>query len=90
MLSESAHAEGKTGYKISLQYPSYSAIVDYAHDRALRQQMYRAYSTKASEFGNPDWNNGPLMVELLKLRRRARAAARLQELRRSVAGGENG
>ena len=69
MLSESAQADGKTGYKISLQYPSYSAIVDYAHDRPLRQQMYRAYSTKASEFGNPDWNNGPLMVELLKLRR---------------------
>jgi len=69
MLSESAQADGKTGYKISLQYPSYSAIVDYAHDRALRQQVYRAYSTKASEFGNPDWNNGPLMVELLKLRR---------------------
>ncbi len=69
MLSESAQADGKTGYKISLQYPSYSAILDYAHDRALRQQMYRAYSTKASEFGNPEWNNGPLMVELLKLRR---------------------
>ncbi|MDQ3446351.1 MAG: M3 family metallopeptidase [Pseudomonadota bacterium] len=69
MLSEAAHAEGKRGYKISLQYPSYSAIVDYAHDRALRQQLYRAYSTKASEFGKPDWNNGPLLVELLKLRR---------------------
>ncbi|HZA95973.1 MAG TPA: M3 family metallopeptidase [Burkholderiaceae bacterium] len=69
MLAESAEADGRRGYKISLQYPSYSAIVDYAHDRALRQQMYRAYSTKASEFGNPEWNNGPLMVELLKLRR---------------------
>ena len=69
MLSEAAKADGRTGYKISLQYPSYSAIVDYAHDRALRQQLYRAYSTKASEFGNPDWNNGALMVELLKLRR---------------------
>jgi oligopeptidase A len=69
MLSESAQADGKAGYKISLQYPSYSAIIDYAHDRALRQQMYRTYSTKSSEFGNPDWNNGPLMVELLKLRR---------------------
>ena len=69
MLAEAAHTEGKTGYKISLQYPSYSAIVDYAHDRALRQRMYRAYSTRASEFGNPDWNNGPLMVETLKLRR---------------------
>ena len=69
MLAEAAQAEGKRGYKISLQYPSYSAIVDYAHDRTLRQQLYRAYSTKASEFGKPDWNNGPLIVELLKLRR---------------------
>lgn len=69
MLAEAAAADGKSGYKISLQYPSYSAIIDYADDRSLRQQLYRAYSTKASEFGNPDWNNGPLMVELLQLRR---------------------
>jgi len=69
MLAEASAGDGKAGYKISLQYPSYSAIVDYAHDRALRQQLYRAYSTKASEFGKPEWNNGPLLVELLQLRR---------------------
>ncbi|MEP6609259.1 MAG: M3 family metallopeptidase, partial [Burkholderiaceae bacterium] len=69
MLSEAAAADGRPGYKISLQYPSYSAIVDYADDRSLRQQLYRSYSTRASEFGKPDWNNGPLLVELLQLRR---------------------
>ncbi len=69
MLAEAAQADGKTGYKISLQFPSWSAIVDYADDRALRQQLYRAYYTRASEFGKPEWNNGPLMLELLKLRR---------------------
>jgi oligopeptidase A len=68
MFAEAAAAEGRAGYKVSLQYPSYAAIVDYADDRALRQQLYRAYVTKASEFGNPEWNNGPLMVELLSLR----------------------
>jgi oligopeptidase A len=68
MFAESAAAEGRTGYKVSLQSPSYAAIVDYADDRSLRQQLYRAHATKASEFGNPDWNNGPLLVELLKLR----------------------
>ena len=68
MFAEAAAAEGRAGYKISLQYPSYAAIVDYADDRALRQQLYRAYVTKASEFGKPEWNNGPLMVELLSLR----------------------
>ncbi|MGH6609708.1 MAG: M3 family metallopeptidase [Burkholderiaceae bacterium] len=69
MLAETAQAEGKPGYKITLQYPSYSAIVDYADDRVLRQQLYRAYFTRASEFGKPEWNSGPLIVELLKLRR---------------------
>jgi oligopeptidase A len=67
-FAEAAAAEGRTGYKISLQYPSYAAVVDYADDRALRQQLYRAFTTKASEFGKPEWNNGPLMVELLALR----------------------
>jgi len=69
MLREDAAADGKPGYKISLQYPSYAAIIDYADDRSLRQQLYRSYSTRASEFGNPDWNNGPLVIELLQLRR---------------------
>ncbi len=68
MFAEAAAAEGRAGYKVSLQYPSYAAVVDYADDRALRQQLYRAYVTKASEFGKPEWNNGPLMVELLSLR----------------------
>jgi oligopeptidase A len=68
MFAEAAAAEGRTGYKVTLQYPSYAAVVDYAYDRALRQQLYRAYTTKASEFGKPEWNNGPLMVELLALR----------------------
>jgi oligopeptidase A len=68
VFAEAAETEGRSGYKITLQYPSYAAIVDYADDRALRQQLYRAYTTKASEFGKPEWNNGPLMVELLALR----------------------
>ena len=70
MFAEAAQNDGKSGFKVSLQYPSYSAIVDYADDRALRQQLYRAYFTRASEFGKPEWNNGPLIAELLKLRRK--------------------
>jgi len=68
MFSEAAAADGRGGYKVSLQYPSYAAIVDYANDRALRERFYRAYVTKASEFGRPEWDNGPLLVELLRLR----------------------
>ena len=68
MFREAAEAEKRTGYKVTLQYPSYSAILDYSDDRSLREKLYRAYVTRASELGHPDWNNGPLMVELISLR----------------------
>jgi oligopeptidase A len=68
MLREAAAAEGREGCKVTLQYPSYSAVLDYADDRSLRERLYRAYVTRASEYGDPQWNNGPLMLELLRLR----------------------
>src|SRR5258706_12564819 len=68
MYRAAAQAEGKDGYKITLHAPSYLPIVHYAHDRALRERAYRAYVTRASEFGRPEWDNGALMVELLRAR----------------------
>lgn len=65
---EAAAADGRDGYKITLQYPSYGPLIQYAHDRALRETLYRAYTTRASEFGKPEWDNGPLLVEILRLR----------------------
>ncbi len=69
MYREAAEADGKSGYKLTLHAPSYLPIQQYAEDRALREQLYRAYSTRASEFGKPDWDNTKLMIELLALRR---------------------
>jgi oligopeptidase A len=43
--------------------------MQYASDRGLRELMYRAYVTRASEYGKPEWNNTPIMAEILKLRR---------------------
>lgn len=71
MYREAAQAEGRCGYKLTLQHPSYLPIIQYADDRALRAQLHRAYYTRASEFGKPEWDNTPLMLELLKLRREA-------------------
>jgi oligopeptidase A len=69
MYREAAEADGHAGrFKITLQFPSYFPVLQYAHDRSLRERLYRANATRASELGNPDWDNGPLMVELLKLR----------------------
>jgi len=69
MYREAAVAEGRPGYKITLHFPSYFPVVQYAHDRALREQLYRATTTRASDLGNPQWDNSATMIELLQLRR---------------------
>jgi oligopeptidase A len=66
---EAAQAEGKPGWKFTLHAPSYLPLMQYADRRALRETMYRAYVTRASEFGKPEWDNTPLISEILKLRR---------------------
>jgi len=63
-----AQAEGKQGHKITLHFPSYMPVMQYAEDRALREQLYRAYATRASELGEPTLDNSALMQELLMLR----------------------
>lgn len=64
-----AEKEGKSGWKFTLHAPSYIPVMQYAENRALRERMYRAYATRAAEFGKPEWDNGPLMKRLLVLRR---------------------
>ena len=66
-----AQQDGKEGWKLTLHMPSYLPVMQYADDRTLRELMYRAYVTRAAEFGNSDWNNTPLIDEILKLRRRS-------------------
>jgi oligopeptidase A len=67
---EAARQDGKEGWKFTLQMPSYLPVMQYADNRTLRELMYRAYVTRAAEFGNPEWNNTPIIEQILKLRRR--------------------
>ncbi|KQB49443.1 oligopeptidase A, partial [Neisseria meningitidis] len=48
MFAAAAQSESKTGYKIGLQIPHYLAVIQYADNRELREQIYRAYVTRAS------------------------------------------
>ena len=66
---EAAKADGREGWKFTLHAPSYIPVLQYADNRALRELMYREYVTRAAEFGKPEWNNTPLISEILKLRR---------------------
>jgi oligopeptidase A len=66
-----AQKDGKPGWKFSLQAPSYVPFMQYATQRGLREQMYRAYVTRASEFGKPELDNTPLITQILKLHHEA-------------------
>ena len=63
-----AQAEGREGCKLTLRLPCYLPVLSYADDRALRERLYRAYNTRASEFGPAEHDNTALVRELLELR----------------------
>ncbi len=64
-----AQKDGKPGYKFTLHFPSYYPAMQFADNRELRETLYRAYVTRASELGvNPKWNNSDNILELLRLR----------------------
>lgn len=65
-----ARADNKTGYKFTLHFPSFYPVMQYADNRAIREKMYRANATRASELGtNPEWDNTGNINELLRLRK---------------------
>lgn len=63
-----AHEEGKEGYKLTLHFPCYFPVIQYSHHRGLRERLYTANVTRASELGDPALDNTAVMAELLKLR----------------------
>ena len=53
----------------TLDIPAYLAIMTYAETRSLREALYHAYTTRASELGgHPEFDNTPVMAEILSLR----------------------
>ncbi len=65
-----AEEKGLDGWALSLEQPCYLAVIAYAEDRALREIMYQAYSTRASDQGPSagKFDNTPVMDEILALR----------------------
>jgi len=66
--NEAAKEKEKTGWLFTLKAPSYMPVMQFADNRDLREKMYRAYATRASEFGKQEWDNTALMEEIVKLR----------------------
>ena len=66
-----AQAVGQSGYKLSLKMPCYLPVMQFANNAALRQTLYRAYVTRASDQAAADqlkFDNTALIHELLALR----------------------
>ncbi|MBY7959084.1 oligopeptidase A [Vibrio fluvialis] len=65
-----AEAKGLEGYLLTLDIPSYLPVMTYCDNQALRQELYEAYVTRASDRG-PNagkWDNSEIIAEQLKLR----------------------
>ena len=61
-----------SGWLLLLSYPTYDAIMTHAHDRQLREKMYRAWSTRGSDQGgSPEWDNSDNIEKILALRHEA-------------------
>ena len=66
---EAAKQRDLSGWLLTLDFPSYYAVMTYADSRELREEVYRAYSTRASDQGdNADLDNSKNMGEILQLR----------------------
>ncbi|MDX1692407.1 MAG: oligopeptidase A [Ketobacteraceae bacterium] len=69
-FAHAAQAKGEEGYWLTLDMPCYMAVLTYCENQSLREEMYYAYTTRASDQGPfaGQWDNGPLMQEILALR----------------------
>jgi len=70
MSKQAAEAKELDGWLFTLNFPSYYAVISYADDRALREEMYQAYATRASEQGPNagEYDNSEVMEDILSLR----------------------
>ncbi len=61
-----------SGWLLSLDFPTYHAVMTYADNRELREALYRAWSTRASDLGaGEDYDNSANMQRILELRAEA-------------------
>ncbi|SFC30957.1 M3 family metallopeptidase [Massilia yuzhufengensis] len=68
-----AERDGKAGWQFTLHFPSYYPLLQFCDNRSLRETIYRASATKASDAGtmfsdSAKWDNTANIVKLLQLR----------------------
>jgi oligopeptidase A len=73
LARQTAEQRGLEGWVFTLEFPSYMPVMTYADDRALREELYTAFVTRASDQGPHagQWDNAGLMDQILELRHEA-------------------
>ncbi len=66
--ADKAVKKGLDGYVFGIDAPTYSVVMGYAQNRALRQRFYQAYVTRASELGEAQFDNSAIMVKMVNLK----------------------
>ncbi len=70
--AENAADKGVEGWLLSLDYPTYDAVLTHAANRRLRESLYKAWVTRGSDEGeNADWDNSDNIEKILALRHEA-------------------
>jgi oligopeptidase A len=69
--ARAAADKGLQGWLLKLDPPTYQSVLTHADSQELRERYYRAWVTRASDQAEGDWNNGPLIEEILRLRQDA-------------------
>lgn len=70
LAKQTAVQHGRSGFLLTLEFPSYRPVMAYCANRGLREEMYTAYVTRASGEGPHAgrWDNSAIMDEVLNLR----------------------
>ncbi|MBN2866862.1 MAG: M3 family metallopeptidase [Thiotrichales bacterium] len=69
LLAQLAKQKDLNGWRVTLDFPSYIAVMTHANNRALREAVYKAYATRASDQADDtSFDNSELIQKILKLR----------------------
>lgn len=73
VLRSAAEEKSQDGWLVTLKQPSVQAVLTYADDQALRERVYRAYHTRASDQGPNagEFDNSARIEQILALRHEA-------------------
>ena len=64
--AQAAKEKGKNGWLFTLDYPSFNALITYCDDRSIREEIYKAFSTRANK--DNEFDNKEIILKIVQFR----------------------